>query len=251
MLRHPILRRHLLLPVGLEVGEQRRKVFKAVDEQLRDSVFLMAGLTILEPSRSEVAAQPPPIGGGQLHRARHGRRCRTGRSAQPFRPHSCMFMFLPNVPRHQHVNPDLSPCGWSMSTAPTAVYTSQDDAWSATADNGRTLPRRVDLSVPCIEAHMSNVHAREEVLQPRSRPRAVDDPNCAVDSSASSWPCGPWSRNSSRRLSEPDDTSPSSAPPGGAGVSGIGKGMPALRYRVGSRRRPASPRSNMDGHNEA
>jgi hypothetical protein len=250
MLRHPIVRPHHLLPVGLEAGWQRREVLKAGDEQLRASESLTAGLTILAPLRSECAAQPP-IGGGQLHRARHGRRCRRGRTAEPFRLHSCMFMLLPDVREHQHVNPDLSPGSWPMSRAPTAVYTSQDDAWSATADISRTLPRRPDLSVPCIEGHMSNVNVRGELLQPRSRPRAVGGLNCAANSSVTSWPCGPGSSNSSRRLPEPDDTCPSSAAPGGAGVSGIGKGVPALRYRVDSRGSQQVRTPTLDGHNEA
>lgn len=93
--------------LGLDVEGQRRKIFKVVDESIRDSTFLTSGLTIFEPGEASSLHHHPDSeeinfivkGSGEVVDAEGNR--------FPFGPHS--FMFMPKGEKHQHVNTGSEP----------------------------------------------------------------------------------------------------------------------------------------------
>jgi putative monooxygenase len=93
--------------LGLDTDGFRRKIFKVVDQELRGSEFLTAGLTIFEPGEASTLHNHPDSeeinfivrGCGQV----------VSDEADPVPFLENTFMFIPKGVKHQHVNTGREP----------------------------------------------------------------------------------------------------------------------------------------------
>ncbi|MFC5382105.1 cupin domain-containing protein [Aquipuribacter nitratireducens] len=93
--------------LGLDTDGQRRKVFKVLNEDLRDSEFLTAGLTIFEPGEASSLHHHPDS--EEINFIVKGSGVVVGESGEetPFGPHT--FMYIPKGEKHQHINTGTEP----------------------------------------------------------------------------------------------------------------------------------------------
>ena len=93
--------------LGLDEAGFRRKVYKVVDQRLRDSEFLTSGLTIFEPGEASSLHDHPDS--EEINFIVRG--CGEVRSddgtVTPFSTHT--FMYIPKGIKHQHVNTGREP----------------------------------------------------------------------------------------------------------------------------------------------
>jgi putative monooxygenase len=93
--------------LGLDTDGFRRKIFKVVDQELRGSEFLTAGLTIFEPGEASSLHNHPDSeeinfivrGCGQV----------VTDGADPISFSENTFMFIPKGVKHQHINTGREP----------------------------------------------------------------------------------------------------------------------------------------------
>jgi putative monooxygenase len=93
--------------LGLDDEGHRRKVFKVVDERLRSSEFLTAGLTIFEPGEASSLHSHPESEEINFIVRGHGHVVTADGDRVPFDQHT--FMFIPRGIQHQHVNTGREP----------------------------------------------------------------------------------------------------------------------------------------------
>ncbi|HEY6043084.1 MAG TPA: cupin domain-containing protein [Anaerolineae bacterium] len=87
--------------LGLDRPGYRRKVFRLVDKELRDSDYIVAGLTVFEPGESSAWHNHPDS--EELDIIIHGQgEVVDADERRPFRPGD--WMFIPKGEFHQHVN---------------------------------------------------------------------------------------------------------------------------------------------------
>ncbi len=93
--------------LGLDEDGFRRKVFKVVDEQLRESEFLTSGLTIFEPGEASSLHNHPESEEVNFIVRGDGEVVAEDGSRTPFASNT--FMFIPKGIKHQHVNTGREP----------------------------------------------------------------------------------------------------------------------------------------------
>ena len=93
--------------LGLDTDGFRRKIFKVVDQKLRGSEFLTAGLTIFEPGEASSLHNHPDS--EEINFIVRGRGQVVTDDTDPIPFSENTFMFIPKGVKHQHINTGREP----------------------------------------------------------------------------------------------------------------------------------------------